>query len=227
MNENKSKILIVDDDENICQLIELYLRKDGYDVDVCNCGGAAIEKLREEAFDAVLLDVMMPGIDGFETLEEVRKFSYIPVIMLSARGESMDKISGLDRGADDYITKPFEPQELIARLKAVLRRIKPVTAQKQVELCNLAVNLSDFTVLLDGEKIDMTPKETELLYTLAKTPMHVFTREDLLNRIWGQNYSGDPRTVDVHIKRIREKLGENKSWRLTTVWGIGYKIEVD
>ncbi len=227
MNENKSKILIVDDDENICQLIELYLRKDGYDVDVCNCGEAAIEKLREEAFDAVLLDVMMPGIDGFETLEEVRKFSYIPVIMLSARGESMDKISGLDRGADDYITKPFEPQELIARLKAVLRRIKPVTAQKQVELCNLAVNLSDFTVLLDGEKIDMTPKETELLYTLAKTPMHVFTREDLLNRIWGQNYSGDPRTVDVHIKRIREKLGENKSWRLTTVWGIGYKIEVD
>ncbi len=226
MNENKSKILIVDDDENICQLIELYLRKDGYDVDVCNCGEAAIEKLRE-AFDAVLLDVMMPGIDGFETLEEVRKFSYIPVIMLSARGESMDKISGLDRGADDYITKPFEPQELIARLKAVLRRIKPVTAQKQVELCNLAVNLSDFTVLLDGEKIDMTPKETELLYTLAKTPMHVFTREDLLNRIWGQNYSGDPRTVDVHIKRIREKLGENKSWRLTTVWGIGYKIEVD
>ena len=226
-NNTNTRALIVDDDDNICQLLVLYLKKDGFDADVCNDGESALVKLRDGKYDVVLLDLMMPGMDGFETLTALRTFSDVPVIILSARGEPMDKISGLDHGADDYITKPFEPQELIARMHAVLRRFKPVEAQKQrVELFNLTVDLSDFSVLLDGEKVDMPPKEIELLYTLVKTPMRVFTRDDLLKEIWGQNYSGDPRTVDVHIKRVREKLGNNQHWSLTTVWGVGYKIEV-
>lgn len=225
--ENKAtKILMVDDDENICQLLSLYLKKDGFDADFCNNGEAALEMLRRSEYSVMLLDVMMPGMDGFETLSALRKFSDIPVIMLSARGEPMDKILGLERGADDYITKPFEPQELIARIRAVLRRIKPTDEIKRVDLFNLSVNTTDFTVMLDGERVDMPPKEIELLYTLAKTPMHVFTRDDLLKQIWGANYTGDPRTVDVHIKRVREKLGDNPHWKLTTVWGVGYKIEV-
>lgn len=220
------KVLLVDDDDNICQLISLYLRKDGYMTDFCHDGESALSKLRENNYDVVLLDIMMPGIDGLETLTELRKFSAVPVIMLSARGEPMDKISGLDLGADDYITKPFEPQELIARLRAVLRRSKPQGPSKRVELFDLSVDLATFTATVNGEKIDMPPKEIELLYTLVKTPMHVFTRDELLKQIWGDNYAGDPRTVDVHIKRIREKLGEHEHWTLTTVWGVGYKIDV-
>lgn len=225
-SEKQIRVLMTDDDENICQLLSLYLQKDGFDADFCHNGETAIEKIKSSDYDVVLLDIMMPGIDGYETLKEVRKFSDVPVIMLSARGEPIDKISGLDCGADDYITKPFEPQELIARMRAVLRRAKPAAEVKKVELFGLVVNLSDFSVTLNGNKLDMPPKEIELLYTLAKTPMHVFTRDDLLRSVWGQDYSGDPRTVDVHIKRIREKLGENAHWRLTTVWGVGYKIEV-
>ena len=224
--ETKTKILIIDDDENICQLISLYLSKDGYIADICHNGESGVAKAAGADYGAILLDIMMPGIDGFETLKRIREFSDIPVIMLSARGEPMDKISGLDCGADDYITKPFEPQELIARLRAVLRRAKPASAAKKIDLFNLSVNLDDFSVTLNGEKLDMPPKEIELLYTLVKTPMHVFTRDDLLKSIWGVNYTGDPRTVDVHIKRVREKLGDNPHWRLTTVWGVGYKIEV-
>lgn len=225
--ENGVCILIVDDDEHICQLRALYLEKDGFRTECRHNGESALDALREGDYDVVLLDVMMPGMGGFDALAELRKFSSVPVIMLSARGEPMDKISGLDRGADDYITKPFEPQELIARIRAVLRRIKPKPEQsKRVDLFNLSVNLTDFTVTRDGARVDMTPKETELLYTLVKTPMHVFTRDELLKQIWGQNYSGDSRTVDVHIKRVREKLGDNAHWRLTTVWGVGYKIEV-
>ncbi|MCM1367364.1 MAG: response regulator transcription factor [Roseburia sp.] len=220
------KILMVDDDKNICQLLSLYLDKDGFDAEFCFNGEDALSKLRDRKYDVVLLDVMMPGIDGFETLSALRKFSNVPVIMLSARGEPLDKISGLERGADDYITKPFEPQELIARIRAVLRRFKPSEEVKRIDLFNLSVNLTDFTVTLDGEKVDMPPKEIELLYTLVKTPMHVFTRDDLLKSVWGQSYDGNSRTVDVHIKRVREKLGDNPHWRLTTVWGIGYKIEV-
>ena len=220
--ENGVCILIVDDDEHICQLLALYLEKDGFRTECRHNGESALDALREGDYD-----VMMPGMGGFDALAELRKFSSVPVIMLSARGEPMDKISGLDRGADDYITKPFEPQELIARIRAVLRRIKPKPEQsKRVDLFNLSVNLTDFTVTRDGARVDMTPKETELLYTLVKTPMHVFTRDELLKQIWGQNYSGDSRTVDVHIKRVREKLGDNAHWRLTTVWGVGYKIEV-
>lgn len=219
-------ILMVDDDEHICELIALYLERDGFAVDICHNGNDALNKLNANNYDAVLLDVMMPGIDGLEVLVELRKFSDVPVIMLSARGEPMDKIHGLDRGADDYITKPFEPQELLARLRAVLRRTKTAEEVKRVELFNLSVNLTDFTVMLNGQKIDMPPKEIELLYMLVKTPMRVFTRDELLKEIWTQGYSGDSRTVDVHIKRIREKLGDNQHWRLTTVWGVGYKIEV-
>lgn len=226
-NNEETRALIVDDDDNICQLLVLYLKKDGVEADVCNDGESALVKLRNGRYDVVLLDLMMPVMDGFETLKTLRTFSDVPVVMLSARGDPMDKISGLDHGADDYITKPFEPQELIARIHAILRRFKPASEKKQrVDLFNLTVNLSDFSVLLDGEKVEMAPKEIELLYTLVKTPMRVFTRDDLLNTIWGQNYSGDPRTVDVHIKRVREKLGNNAHWKLTTVWGVGYKIEV-
>ncbi|MCH5157660.1 MAG: response regulator transcription factor [Clostridiales bacterium] len=223
--QNKTKVIIIDDDENICQLIALYLDKDGFAVDYYHDGETGLSVLRENKHDVLLLDIMMPGIDGFETLKELRTFSNIPVIMLSARGEPMDKISGLDCGADDYITKPFDPQELIARIRAVLRRIKP-KSDKKIDLFNLSVNIDNFTVTLDGNIVDMPPKEIELLYTLVKTPMHVFTRDDLLKQVWGQNYNGDSRTVDVHIKRIREKLGDNPHWRLTTVWGVGYKIEV-
>lgn len=224
--DKKLKILMVDDDEHICQLLALYLERDGFDAEFCHNGEVALSKLGTNSYDAVLLDVMMPGMDGFEVLSALRKFSDVPVIMLSARGEPLDKISGLDRGADDYITKPFEPQELIARIRAVLRRFKPSKDVDRVDLFNLSVNLTDFTVKLNGEKIDMPPKEIELLYMLTKTPMHVFTRDDLLKEIWGQEYTGDSRTVDVHIKRVREKLGDNPHWRLTTVWGVGYKIEV-
>lgn len=224
--EAKTKILIIDDDANICQLISLYLSKEGYVTDVCHDGESGISKVANNDYGAVLLDIMMPGIDGFETLKRMREFSDVPVIMLSALGEPSDKINGLDCGADDYITKPFEPQELVARVRARLRRVKPAAATKKIDLFNLSVNLDDFSVMLNGEKLDMPPKEIELLYTLVKTPMHVFTRDDLLKSVWGENYSGDPRTVDVHIKRVREKLGDNPHWRLTTVWGIGYKIEV-
>lgn len=224
--ETKYRVLMIDDDTNICELVMLYLNKEGFEAVVCHDGESGLAQLRSGVFDVVLLDVMMPGMDGFETLKELRTFSMLPVIMLSARSDPMDKITGLDRGADDYITKPFEPHELIARIKAVLRRFKPADVQKRADLFNLSVNISDFSVTLNGEKIEMPPKEIELLYTLVKTPMHVFTRDELLKNIWGQNYSGDSRTVDVHIKRIREKLGDNPHWNLTTVWGVGYKIEV-
>ena len=226
-SDKKIKVLLVDDDENICQLLKLYLEKDGFDTEFCNDGTSALERLHVVDFDLVLLDIMMPGPDGFQVLGELRKFSDIPVIMLSARGEPMDKISGLDCGADDYITKPFEPQELIARIRAILRRFKPPAEDvKQIDLYNLSVNITDFTVTLNGERLDMPPKEIELLYTLVKNPSRVFTRDDLLKEIWGQNYNGDSRTVDVHIKRVREKLGDNPHWKLTTVWGVGYKIDV-
>lgn len=224
--KNRKRILVVDDDENICKLLELYLVKDGFYVDICNDGESALAAVKKEIYDALILDVMMPGPDGFEVLTTLRKTSDVPVIMLSARGQSADRVTGLYKGADDYIAKPFEPQELIARLRAVLRRSKPSDIVKSVTLFNLVVNITDFTVTLDGKKVDMPPKEIELLYMLVKTPMHVFTRDDLLNKIWGQGYSGDSRTVDVHIKRIREKLGDNAHWSLTTVWGVGYKIEV-
>ncbi|MCI8595740.1 MAG: response regulator transcription factor [Clostridia bacterium] len=229
---SNGKILIVDDDDNICQLLTLYLVKEGYGTSVCHNGKDAIKLLKETKFDLVLLDVMMPQMDGYMTLTEVRKFSDVPIIMVSAKGEPMDKISGLDYGADDYVTKPFEPQELLSRIKALLRRTQAHTATEKepensdIQLDDLYISIKNYIVKVGGKPIDMPPKEIELLHCLASQPMQVFTREQLLQKVWSSDYQGDARTVDVHIKRIREKLGMGKSWRLNTVWGVGYKFEV-
>lgn len=226
------KILIVDDDENICQLLTLYLVKENYMTDICNNGRDALEKLNTEHYDLALLDVMMPEMDGFETLGAIRKFSDIPVIMLSAKGESIDKIRGLNFGADDYVTKPFDPQELLLRIKAIFRRYQSPTsantsqsADSDLTYDDLFISLHEYVVRVGDKVIDMTPKEIELLYCLASHPMQVFTREQLLDSLWGKNHRGDARTVDVHVKRIREKLGNGKNWRVNTVWGVGYKFE--
>lgn len=222
------KILIVDDDDNICQLLNLYLVKEGYGTSICHNGKEAIKMLKEGEHDLILLDIMMPEMDGYETLTEVRKFSSIPIIMVSAKGQSIDKISGLDHGADDYVTKPFEPQELLSRIKAIFRRAQPPVEQVGGDLTydDLYISVKNYIVRVGDQKIDMTPKEIELLFCLAEHPMQVFTREQLLHKVWSSDYQGDTRTVDVHVKRIREKLGNGKSWKLNTVWGVGYKFEV-
>lgn len=228
------KILIVDDDDNICQLLTLYLIKESYQTAICHNGKEAIKYLSENACDLVLLDVMMPEMDGYETLTEVRKFSDIPIIMVSAKGEPMDKISGLDYGADDYVTKPFEPQELISRIKAIFRRAQSLNKPDEnkeenvpdLQFGDLIISLRNYIVKVGEKIIDMPPKEIELLHCLAAQPMHVFTREQLLKLVWSSDYQGDERTVDVHIKRIREKLGVSKYWQLATVWGVGYKFEI-
>lgn len=224
------KILTVDDDDNICQLLKLYLVKEGYSTYICHDGTEALKKIHEEKFDLVLLDIMMPNMDGYETLSAIRKFSDIPVILVSAKGEPMDKIGGLDIGADDYVTKPFEPQELISRIRAILRRTAtPVKTEefKDITVGNLFISLTNCTIKLDDKKVEMPPKEMELLYFLASHPAKVYSREQLLSYVWGADYKGDSRTVDVHIKRIREKLGESEKWKLETVWRVGYKFEVN
>ncbi|MCL2234089.1 MAG: response regulator transcription factor [Firmicutes bacterium] len=223
------KILIVDDDINICMLLNLYLVKEGFSTSICHNGKEAIKKVNETSFDIILLDIMMPEMDGFEALSHIRKISNVPVIMISAKGEPMDKISGLDHGADDYVTKPFEAQELISRIKALLRRAGAQTATGQnadLNIGGLAVSISNYVVKMNGKKVDMPPKEIELIYYLGTNPMRVFTREQLLMQVWGTEYRGDTRTVDVHVKRIREKLGTDPNWRLDTVWGVGYKFEI-
>jgi len=223
------KILIVDDDINICMLLNLYLVKEGFSTSICHNGKEAIKKVNETNFDIILLDIMMPEMDGFEALSHIRKISNVPVIMISAKGEPMDKISGLDHGADDYVTKPFEAQELISRIKALLRRAgaQGVGGQNaDLNIGGLAVSISNYVVKMNGRKIDMPPKEIELIYYLGTNPMRVFTREQLLMQVWGTEYRGDTRTVDVHVKRIREKLGTDPQWRLDTVWGVGYKFEI-
>jgi len=224
------KILIVDDDVNICQLLNLYLVKEGFTTSICHNGKEAIRLVQDKDFDIVLLDIMMPEMDGFETLASIRKFSNIPVIMVSAKGEPMDKISGLDIGADDYVTKPFEPQELISRIKALLRRSQPVVASGgavgEITIGQLDISLTTYIVKVGDRKLDMPPKEIELIYFLATNPNRVYSREQLLNQVWGPNYKGDTRTVDVHIKRIREKLGLSEKWSLETVWRVGYKFEI-
>lgn len=227
-SENK-KIIIIDDDQNICQLLNIYLVKEGYSTSICHNGKDAIALISEKSFDIALLDIMMPEMDGFETLAAIRKFSQIPVIILSAKGDPMDKISGLDIGADDFVTKPFEPQELISRIKALLRRVQstaPTVSSEETTIGNLFISLANYIVRVGDKKIEMPPKEIELLYFLATNPMRVYNRNQLLAEVWGADYNGDTRTVDVHIKRIRSKLGDSTAWKLDTVWGVGYKFEI-
>lgn len=235
----KQKILIVDDDVNIAELISLYLTKECFDTLIVNDGEEALSNFTTYQPNLILLDLMLPGIDGYEVCRELRKTSSVPIIMLSAKGEIFDKVLGLELGADDYIIKPFDSKELVARVKAVLRRFPPsgttatapsvLEAPKQagdyVEYPDLIINQTNYTVLNYGKRIDMPPKELELFYFLAAHPNQVFTREQLLDHIWGYEYIGDTRTVDVHIKRLREKIKDHAKWSLATVWGIGYKFE--
>ncbi|MBR6323055.1 MAG: response regulator transcription factor [Lachnospiraceae bacterium] len=231
---DKQKVLIVDDDENIAELISLYLLKECYETSIEHDGESAIRTFASFKPDIVLLDLMLPGIDGYQVCREIRKSSSCPIIMLSAKGEVFDKVLGLELGADDYMVKPFDSKELVARVKAILRRtsvepVKSVETEEHgeyVEYPELVINLTNYSVTYRGSRVDMPPKELELLYFLAKSPNQVFTREQLLDRIWGYEYIGDTRTVDVHIKRIREKLEGSAYWAVATVWGVGYKFEV-
>ena len=227
---NNQRILVVDDDRNICEIIRLYLEKEGFEVIIANDGQEALDVFRATTPSVVVLDVMMPKMDGFQVCREIRRVSSIPVIMLTAKGETFDKVLGLELGADDYMVKPFENKELVARIKAVLRRYEPKdNADKEIIYPNIVINLTNYELKINGETIDIPPKELELLYYLATNPNKVFTREQLLETVWGFDYFGDSRTVDVHVKRLREKLeiaGENVNWQLKTVWGVGYKFEV-
>ena len=232
----KQRILIVDDDYNIAELISLYLTKECFETKIVGDGEEALRVFPEFQPNLILLDLMLPGIDGYQVCRELRSTSQVPIIMLSAKGEIFDKVLGLELGADDYMIKPFDSKELVARVKAVLRRYQlpvqmpasSVTEQHGnfVEYPDLIVNLTNYSVIYNGHSIDLPPKELELLYFLASSPNQVFTREQLLDHIWGYEYIGDTRTVDVHIKRLREKIKGNDKWALTTVWGIGYKFEV-
>ena len=231
----KQKILIVDDDANIAELISLYLEKECYETQIVGDGEEALRVFPIFRPNLVLLDLMLPGIDGYQVCRELRASSPVPIIMLSAKGEIFDKVLGLELGADDYMIKPFDSKELVARVKAVLRRYQAPPAPaapsleqpgNYVEYPDLIVNLTNYSVTYMGHSIEMPPKELELLYFLASSPNQVFTREQLLDNIWGYEYIGDTRTVDVHIKRLREKIKDHKNWSLTTVWGIGYKFEV-
>lgn len=232
----KKRVLIVDDDENIAELISLYLVKECFDTEIALDGENALKKYESYRPHLILLDIMLPGMDGYDVCREIRKKSNVPIIMLSAKGEVFDKVLGLKIGADDYIVKPFDSNELVARVQAILRRTvqtkeepvvkEPVKNEDTVEFSGLTVSLSGYTVIYNGKRIEMPPKELELLYFLASRPNQVFTREQLLDKIWGYDYMGDTRTVDVHIKRIREKIKDEDNWSVATVWGIGYKFEV-
>ena len=228
---SKQKILIVDDDEHIAELISLYLTKECFDTRIEHDGQSAITAFKEYMPDVVLLDIMLPGKDGYQVCREIRMESNVPIIMLSAKTEVFDKVLGLELGADDYMIKPFDSKELVARVKALLRRANQTTSTttggaEVVKFPDLTVNLSNYEVVYKGETLEMAPKEIELLYFLASSPNQVFTREQLLDNIWGYEYAVDTRTVDVHIKRIREKIHDSDTWALSTVWGIGYKFEV-
>lgn len=222
------RILVVDDDKNISEVIKLYLKKEGYEVSLAHDGQAGIDEFNREAPALIVLDIMMPRLDGWEVLKQIRKTSSVPVIMLSAKGETFDKVLGLELGADDYITKPFDPKEFIARVKAVTRRANHMEEESSViEYEDLNINISNYTVSYKGETVEMPPKEIELLYFLASHPNKVFTREQLLQQVWDFEFFGDSRTVDVHIKRLRKKLSDqNSGWEIKTVWGVGYKFEV-
>lgn len=229
---SKQKILIVDDDNNIAELIALYLKKECFETIIVNDGESVMPVVEEQQPNLILLDLMLPGMDGYQVCREVRAKYSIPIIMLSAKGEVFDKVLGLELGADDYMEKPFDSKELVARAKAVLRRFKPApvvvedVSDKCVSYPDLTINLTNYSVTYMGQKVEMPPKELELLYFLAASPNHVFTREQLLDQIWGYEYIGDTRTVDVHIKRLREKIKDHDNWKLATIWGIGYKFEV-
>ena len=227
----KTKILLVDDDPNIRQLVNLYLVREGFEVEMAERGDEALKKVLASPPNLMLLDVMLPGMDGWQVLRETRKTSNVPIIMLTAKDETFDKVLGLELGADDYIAKPFDMKELVARIKAVIRRYQaPETPEtgKALTVPGLTVNISQYTVTYMGKELEMPPKELELLNFLASHPNQVFTREQLLEQVWGYDYFGDSRTVDVHVKRLREKLteGEKLGWQIKTVWGVGYKFEV-
>ena len=226
-----NKILIVEDDPNIADLLHLYLEKDGYETHIAPDGGQAVELFRSVEPDLVLLDVMLPVMDGWEVLKNIRQDSQTPVIMLTAKGETGDKVSGLKMGADDYITKPFDAKEVLARIEAVLRRATggaaSAAASRKLTFDKLVIDMDAFELIVDGKKVDTPPKEMELLFHLASSPNRVYTRNQLLDEVWGFDYFGDSRTVDVHVKRLREKLeGVSDRWALKTVWGVGYKFEV-
>ena len=233
----RKKALVVEDDVNIAELLRIYLQKDGFEVVNAYDGGRAVAVAETFRPDIILLDIMLPVMDGWQVCREVRKTSRVPIIMLTAKGESMDKISGLEMGADDYVTKPFDPKELLARVRAVLRRTNSVGGEEEppavdggrkIVYENMIVNLDSYELIVNGEKVDTPPKELELLYQLASNPNRVFTRNQLLDEVWGFDYFGDSRTVDVHVKRLREKIeGVSKQWELGTVWGVGYKFKVN
>ena len=231
----QNRVLIVDDDQNIAQLLNLYISKEGYDCRVCDRGDTAVASFREQGADLIVLDVMLPGMDGWQVLKEIRRDSRVPIIMLTAKDDTFDKVLGLELGADDYLTKPFEPKELVARIKAVLRRTvrdeappEPPVNDNTLRFPGLSISLETYEVVFNGTVIEMPPKELEVLYYLASHQNHVFTREQLLEQVWGFDFYGDSRTVDVHIKRLREKLvnSEKFGWQIKTVWGVGYKFEV-
>ena len=225
---NVEKILIVDDDLNICELLRLYLTKEGYNVVIANDGVQAVSMFQDESPNLVLLDIMLPKLDGWQVCREIRKYSETPIIMLTAKGEVFDRVLGLELGADDYVVKPFDTKEIVARIKAVLRRSASSAAEeiKEVHYDKLSINLTNYELKVAGVQIDTPPKEMELIFHLAKNPNRVFTRDQLLDEVWGYDYYGDSRTVDVHVKRLREKLeGASDKWELRTVWGVGYKFE--
>ena|SRR5690554_6430654 len=226
MGRNK-KIMIVDDDANIVELIALYLKKEGYETVGYYDAKSALLAFEKDAPDLVILDIMLPEMDGYDVCREIRRISNIPIIMVTAKGETFDKVLGLELGADDYMVKPFEAKELTARIKAVLRRYQTEQLDdKQIIYPNLTINLSNYTLTYHGERLELPPKELELLYFLASNPNRVYTREQLLDKIWGYDYYGETRTVDVHIKRIREKFNKEEPWRIKTIWSVGYKFEM-
>ena len=222
------RVMVVDDDNNICEFLRLYLEKEGYEVQICHDGQEALDQFQKFSPAMILLDVMMPKLDGWQTCREIRKSSDVPIIMITAKGETFDKVLGLELGADDYIVKPFDAKEVVARVKAVLRRsgLSDGDGVKKEEYDKLVVNLTNYELIVDGKQVDTPPKELELIYHLASNPNKVYTRDQLLDEVWGFDYYGDSRTVDVHVKRLREKLeGVSDQWSLKTVWGVGYKFE--
>ncbi len=224
------KALVVEDDGNIAELLRLYLEKDGFEVAIASDGGTGVRLAQSENPDVILLDIMLPVLDGWQVCRKVRENSRVPIIMLTAKGETYDKVNGLEMGADDYVVKPFEVKELLARIHAVMRRTEPEAAptEKKLSFDKLVINLDSYELIVDSKKIETPPKEMELLFHLASTPNRVYTRNQLLDEVWGFDYFGDSRTVDVHIKRLREKLeGVSDQWSLKTVWGVGYKFELN